>query len=186
MIFINWALENVYISNWISEYSIENRLLEKKLPKVLKNIWEINNIYFINWPWSFTCLRISTLTINLINFLMKWEIKFFNINKTDLYRNAFINNNKYEFIWLYIWQKKNIWKYNIKTWEKSIEKVEKKIENCLWENTSISKQYHNELIDIKFKNNSIEILWNIFKISDFEFKIVKNLIPDYQIEPNIS
>lgn len=141
-------------------YYLEKNNLEYNFPLFLKKIWLKNKIYIINWPWSFTTLRIGCIVLNTLNYIYKWKFEFYEINKIDflkkLYNEWLIN----KVINIYIWQEKN---YLIYDFEKNTYKI--------WNDNN------QKDIDI-FQNISIDI--NLFN-----WKKNNILKPYYFIPPNI-
>lgn len=195
MLFINISWDYISIFGDEVEYNFENKNLERVLPQVLKDIYEkkfFDKIYVLNWPWSFTSLRVGSLCLNTLNFLYPGKIDFFDISKIDFFK-YFVDKNFLPNIWvLYIWQKKNFWKYDfdlqnyeqvglddIKNFSSKyfVEKM-----NFVWEQEFPADIiFQDWLIWIKY-------CWKEFliKLNEISFKKVNIIEPNYMILPNIS
>lgn len=212
---INISSNIIYIySNWKTS-EIPRGSLEIELPKVLFDIinnewWIINNeIYVINWPGSFTNLRIGCLCLNMLNDLIKckienakWKIidsqlniNLYTIDKISLYTHLYEQKILWSRGLIYIGQQKNAWSIDLDT-----EQVEKvglseldtydwvdqfdgmNADNFVkfWFENSPDKPMESQII-VKFK-------WNRIALDPIQiwFKEVEQLVPNYMIEPNIS
>ena len=75
---------------------------------------QITDIYVINWPGSFTTLRVVCLTINLYVSTHAWAIRLRHCTKTDLYDKLVVWLGLSQ-IAIYIGQRNNMWLYNLTT-----------------------------------------------------------------------
>lgn len=141
-------------------YYVKKNKLEIQFPIFLKNLWLKKDIYIINWPWSFTTLRIWCIVLNTINYIYNFNINFYEINKIELFKKLYdkwLINSK---INIYIWQEKNFLIYDF---ENNIFKI--------WNEDNIKD------IDI-FNYLNIDI-------NDYNWNETKILKPYYFIPPNI-
>lgn len=67
-------ISDEYISIKWNESSLLIPNLESFLKKNNLNFDDIKNIITVNWPWSFTWVRTSTLVVNTISFITKAKI----------------------------------------------------------------------------------------------------------------
>lgn len=194
MIFVNLSSNYVQLFSNDFKYEFENRNFERKLPELLITIFKnkfYDKIFVLNWPWSFTTLRIWCLALNMLNFFYDNKIEFYSINKLDLYKKLL---NLYDFPskWIiYIWQKRNYWLYDF---ENNTYIVVNELNKYI--NSNIFVDYIvDDNIDKNFmvsfvleKNLNIEINNNWFDLHKIFLSInpSKQLIPDYIISPNIS
>ncbi len=192
MILFNISLEKIQIF-WEKKYNLENKNIERELPKKLKTITqesEDKNILVINGPWSFTALRSWCLALNILNFSCDFFYDIYSISKIDLYKYLFNNWFLPKIGIIFIWQKNNFWKYNFET--KTQEKINYK--NISFdENTFIDTLWYIKEEDIKNKALPKLINFNIKNSAffmDFDQKNIKidpeelNLEPTKEISPN--
>lgn len=66
-------------------------------------------VFVLNWPWSFTDIRIGTLALNAYNMLLGFPLEFFSVNKLQRYKILYIQKKVSQYCLMYIWQKKNYW-----------------------------------------------------------------------------
>lgn len=201
MLFINISSDKIYVYYENNVEIIESRNLEQIFPKFLKNLYNkkfIDKIYVLNGPWSFTSLRISTLCLNVLNFLYNDKISFYSISKIDFYKKIFLKWYLPKNWIIFIGQKKNLWKYDFSkdeyelvSWEFKTNEMSSDfpgIDNSEYfldifsfdwniEN-QLSFLSHNKII---FKWKEIMIDWDEFNLAS-----VKSLQPNYIIWPNVT
>lgn len=189
---INLSSDKVEIFQNNNITILEKNNLERNFPQTLKklNLQKNNKIYIINWPWSFTTLRVWTLTINIINRLFKKKLNIYNTSKIELYK-FLVWKNILPTKWIiYIWQRKKarLYDFTKNTYDYILYSEIKNLNS----NYFIDKIYninHNLKIDFYLENNNlvIKFLSNIHKISFKNLPFVKtNLIkPNYILRPNI-
>lgn len=206
MIFLNISSDKIQLSDWKKDVFLDRENLENSLWPVLVKLYkELNfkQIIILNWPWSFTHLRIWTLCVNLLNSLNQNNIKVYEISKPDffqvLYDKWFFSNISEKML-MYIGQKKNVRKYDfiIKKYEiTSFEKIlksdpknyifdslskEYRSSNLLLNNISIvSITLDKNLLKVSYKNSEIKI-----SIEDLNLKSQTEIHPNYFIEANIN
>lgn len=191
MLFLNISLPQIILEiNWETKI-IENKKTEETIPKILFEYFEkynFKNITIINWPWSFTALRIWSLSINILNFLKNYNLNLFSIDKITLYKYLF-EKNFLPWKWIiYIWQKKKALLYDFENDFSEnifIDNLEQKnLFTDFWlnsKNINILKiNLQNQKLNINFENNNI-------LVSPKEItKPEKTIQPNYLIQPNIS
>jgi hypothetical protein len=171
--------------------------LERKFPDILKNITtkfkDITKFVIINGPWSFTTIRICTLSFNLLNSLNNNKYTFSSISKIELYQHLYDSNFLPQYGFIFIWQRKNVWLYDFKKKEYIVYLIEK-IKDFSDEyfidkmfNIDIPKR---NMVDFIFEDNNIVIS---FHGKSFQFNIDKfwpipacTIQPNYMIKPSIS
>jgi hypothetical protein len=100
--------------------------LERSFPTQMYRYLELypnlKNIGIINWPWSFTSLRIACLSLNLIQLWRNQQLDFYVSNKLDLYHRCYSQWWFAKTLWVWIWQQKNHWIVDIptKTYQKEL------------------------------------------------------------------
>lgn len=158
--FINISSDKVQIFDWKKDIFLDRNGIENIFWKTLVKINKkspIKEIFLLNWPWWFTNLRVWTLCINLLNTLENQKIKIYDLDKFTLFKYLFskwIIPNQ----WIvYIWQKKNIWIYDL---NKNIyQKQELNNFNLDWKyflDQVLDDDYY-QWLDIK---NMIYVSWN--------------------------
>lgn len=88
--------------------------LEKNLPDFLYSRFaeaatEGSTVVVINWPWSFTNIRIATLALNTYNTLHNFGLHFMSIDKLQWYALLYKAERVGRYCVMYIGQKKNFW-----------------------------------------------------------------------------
>lgn len=172
-----------------------------------------SQLVVINWPWSFTNLRIVTLALNTYNMLHEFPIDFVSISKIDRYKAEFEaqKSGVKRYCLMYIGQKKNFWivDLSIKSGEWVIKN--KKDSSATPLNDAIVKVHVDQLKDhvatlwdewfvdemvAEGKEMIDEVLGeNLYDMYAFEDelretrddqKITKLLEPNYMIEANVN
>ena len=191
---INLSSDNIYILTWNQRIDISRGKLERNISQTIIDIYnqyKPQNIYIINWPWSFTNLRLGCLAINLLNYILsKTGQKLPNMYITD---KVTIFKTLERPSLIYIGQKNNYRLLNNGEIEKvSIGDLDQKklyfddlsdniyiwLPKVIFEYTgnNVYMTYDDlYLVDI---NNNKNITW-IFQI------IIWTLSPNYMMEPNI-
>ena len=191
---INLSSDNIYILTWNQRIDISRGKLERNISQTIIDIYnqyKPQNIYIINWPWSFTNLRLGCLAINLLNYILsKTGQKLPNMYITD---KVTIFKTLERPSLIYIGQKNNYRLLNNGEIEKvSIGDLDQKklyfddlsdniyiwLPKVIFEYTgnNVYMTYDDlYLVDI---NNNKNITW-IFQI------ITWTLSPNYMMEPNI-
>lgn len=153
--------------NILNKYFFDVRLNESTLliwefDNFLKqnniSFFDLENIVFVNWPWSFTWIRTVVLFVNTINFVIKKKITTLNyfelfdkypIIKTSSKRDSFVKFSKNEDI--EVLQNDIILKKITQNW----------ILNIFWDftfdkiNTFSDVNYENLIKNIIFQNQTI-------------------------------
>lgn len=181
--FINLSSDNIYILTWESRIDISRGQLERNISQSLLDIYsqyKPDNIYILNWPWSFTNLRLGSLAINLLLFILKQEGQnipnIYISDKISVYKT--INHP----IAIYIWQKNNYrWMQDWKTETINYSDISN---NSYLDDLSDNININLPKLQFSYKNDhiyidSIDISW-LFK------KLEWDITPNYMIEPNIS
>ncbi len=197
--FINISSDKVYIWTWdknifLNRNGIENILWSQLIKLYNKN--KFKEIIVLNWPWWFTNLRVSTLCLNLLNTLQKDKINIYDISKIDLYNHLYIKNLIPRYWIIYIWQRKNIRLYDFqkqKYTSQTIEDTDLDSDYFLdpvyekwyyWklnDKLGIKINYKKTLLKIKYKSKIFHI-----KIKDLNLKPIKQIQPNYMIDPQMN
>lgn len=74
-----------------------------------------STLYVINWPGSFTNLRVGTLVANLMWSLSKWTLQLMTIDKLSLFRYLYLQGILPVSGYIYFWQRKNFRIMNMET-----------------------------------------------------------------------
>lgn len=139
--------------NWYFHF-FNRKNLEKELPTYLYELWNLDDIYVIIWPWNFSTARIGTEILNILLFLKKIKTIYY-LDKLN-----FFNQLWYENIYLFSWNKNKFIKIK-KKWEYTIV-LRNDIENLQCEEVFEEKNNLN-LRTIKYKNilkNYKNLNWN--------------------------
>ena len=187
MLICDFSSEKIFV--W--EKTIENRDLEKILPKIiLETTKDQQNIFVINGPWSFNGLRIWILCLNLLNKLENNFHTFFEISKPNLAYQLFEMWKIWKKGLIYIGQRKNFWLIDCE--KKILEKVSKSEINFSkldWiEDMTLLE---NEILEYEKNWNKLEkiVFVDFLKTLDEKyfsnFEAKKILETNYMIEPNI-
>jgi len=197
--FINISSDKVYIWTWdknifLNRNGIENILWSQLIKLYNKN--KFKEIIVLNWPWWFTNLRVSTLCLNLLNTLQKDKINIYDISEIDLYNHLYIKNLIPRYWIIYIWQRKNIRLYDFqkqKYTSQTIEDTDLDSDYFLdpvyekwyyWklnDKLGIKINYKKTLLKIKYKSKIFHI-----KIKDLNLKPIKQIQPNYMIDPQMN
>jgi len=117
MLYLNISTDEVILQDKTQNQKIHRNEVEKQLGPILIKRHKKQNykqIIVVNWPWWFTNLRVWTLMINLLNKLNWDKIIIRSISKIQIFQ-YFYKQNILPRCWaIYIWQKKNIWLYDLK------------------------------------------------------------------------
>ncbi len=185
---INFSNNPIVIFDENEKYEIENKDIEFQLPKKLKQIfeWNIpNKIFAINWPGSFTALRVCCLCLNTINLIHKKQIKILETSKINIYKYSYKKWLIPKTWFIFIWQKKNVRNYNFeedfhqKFPLDKIKDFEKDYFSEINKNNLVSLEYKDKIITLSYKKKLIKIPENLFSVSKF-------IKPNYMMDVNIS
>lgn len=201
MSFINISSDNIHIIHDNQENLIDIKFLERTLPATLKVLYDnkpFKKFFVLNWPWSFTSLRVWCLSLNMLNFLFPNQgIKLLSISKIDLY-NYLVNQWVLPYKWLiYIWQRKNMRLYDFKLWKFDLILIDDL--RAFKEEVFVDKMFSdyylknidlNKMVWFWFEDQSLKVtfLWNksIIDISSLGLLELSQIQPNYIIQPNIS
>lgn len=193
----NISSDKVYLYSNFYKDIFNSSGLERTFPNILKNITDkfrdIDKLVIINGPWSFTTIRVCTLSFNLLNSLKNKKYSFLSISKIELYQSLYNSNFLPQYWFIFIWQRKNVWLYDFqnKKYEPypidNIKNFDKPYFIDKMFNIDIPKKY---MIDFIFENNNIFVSFQdkLFEINinNFENDFSDSINPNYLIEPNIS
>ncbi len=192
--FINISINGIKLFTEDNYIYLKQNNLEYEFPKILKEYYKpiYKNIYIINGPWSFTNLRIWTLTLNTLNFIQNFKLNFYNIGKINFFKYFVEQNILPSKGIIFIWQKKNAWLYNFKENGYQIIKYDqiKNIKDDFFID-DIEDFTHANKIQINYKQDQIIITFKNqnYKLSSEDFKKISQkthiLKPNYLIQPNI-
>jgi len=107
------------------KHSIDRFSIEKELSDLLLRLNEkhrIDQIYVVQWPGSFTVIRIWVLVINAFLMFQKSKILVYTLSKRELFKQLAIANPDVFSVksYLFIGQKKNTREYDVPTWNITI------------------------------------------------------------------
>lgn len=183
---------------------LERENIESSLWPVLIRLYkELNfkEVFVLNGPGSFTHLRIGALCLNILNSLAAGAIKVYEISKPDLFQYLYdrwiLKQNK---MFMYIWQKKNVWEYNFTTKKYEIVSFESLDKTMLNDYVldDVTKEYRSlnlrnndlNIISIDMKENMLHISQKDGKttlpLADLWIKPIVEVQPNYFIEANIN
>lgn len=199
MLFLNISSDKIFLKSQWEIIILDSQNLEREFPKILIKLYRKNpfsKIFVLNWPGSFTSLRIGVLSLNLLNFLLDNKIKFYDISKINFYKTLISKSILPKIWYIYIGQKKKVWKYDFDKDKYEYIEIEsiKDIKNnyfidvLYWDFKENFEQDKLVLLDfdaswitVKFKDKEKHIL-----LQDFNIQLVKVLEPHYLIQPSIS
>lgn len=93
-------------------YTIDRFAIETELTDVLLEVtskYPIFHMYVVQWPGSFTVIRIGILIINTFIMTYKNPLNIYTVTKKQLRKNSFSHKNMY----MFIGQKKNARHYHV-------------------------------------------------------------------------
>ncbi len=192
---------------WINDFFIiKKKEVINNLPKILSNLTKqnkLNKILVISWPWSFTTLRVWSLTVNTLKSIGN-NIDISQIDKITLLKDLKKNNNNLPDKGIInIWQSHNMLminlnQKNINIYENIIKKselnniiskeknifVEKLLEEDLW----IKKNIELSLQKLIQQDNNYYLIYNLWN-QEYQINIAKLstiqqelLTPQYMIK----
>ncbi len=182
--------------------------LEREIPGFLYNP-EFKNysgkLIVVNWPGSFTNLRIVTLALNTYNSLHDFKLDFVDVSKIDWYRSAFASQKCKRYCIMYIGQKKNYWLVDLQlitNYELQIASKDKAwihklhVDNLktyvddLWDNWFVDEMVAEgkETMDTIFGEGGYDMysFQNNYELEITKKDSTKLLEPNYMIEANVS
>ena len=178
----------IRIGSDYSEHS--NRWLERSFGPLFTQ-WmqehDISDIYVINWPGSFTTLRIICLVINLYVTIHPDTVRLHHCTKPQLYTALFADTDITK-LYLFVGQRRNLWLYDITS--QSHEMIAKAdIESSIMMD-DVSDEYadvHSHIV-LSVEDNIVSISrldqHSLVALSDV-MESVDTLHPHYLMEPNI-
>ena len=204
-LFMNISSDQVIISDGEMNILLERNDIEATLgPKLVQLIhkWNYTKIIVLNWPGWFTNLRVGTLCMNILNSVMNNQLSFYSISKVDLYKKAFENGILPETWIIYIWQKRNIWLWNCKKWEKiwqySFDELKdlNLIDFPIFLDEVVDENYYPDWLN-EYMNVKISFDWNnltidnnnkiiTFSIGELGLESLKSVAPNYMMDPSIT
>lgn len=196
--FINISSDKVYIWTWEKNIFLDRNGIENVLGSQLVKLYnkKFKEILVLNWPWGFTNLRVSTLCLNLLNTLQKNKIKIYDISKIALYTYLYSKNIIPRYWVIYIGQRKNIRFYDFAKQKYITQTIEEtSLDKDYFLDQVYEKWYHLHLNDklelkIKYKKTWLEIKWKSKKIEikfkDLKLKPIKQIQPNYMIDPKMN
>jgi hypothetical protein len=198
-LFLNISSDKVYIWTWTKNIFLDRNGIENILWSQLVKLYNKNKfkeILVLNWPWWFTNLRVATLCLNLLNTLQKDKIKIYDISKIDLYTYLYKNNLIPRHWIIYIWQRKNIRLYDFSKQKYITQTIEEtNLDKDYFLDQVYEKWYHlhlNNKLAIKIKHTEywLEITFKskktLIKLKDLKLKPLKQIQPDYMIDPKMN
>lgn len=203
--FINIATENIILYDRENSYVIPFRDVEQELTRICINSYKTylpESIYVLNWPWSFTNLRVWSLVINILLLLSQEKCKVYTIDKLSLYKavmkESFLPRHGY----IFMWQRKNIRYYdfeqdNYTIYSKSeLSTITPNFQNSqdenffvdlfIWPDFAEFFAWNSRMIDIVYRDEEVILLfwWKEHTIIHL-FSPTQKMEPYYAMEPNI-
>lgn len=174
--------------------------LEAQLPPLLSEI-SPKEIYFVSWPWSFTNLRVTCLTVNSYK-LFHPETTLYEHSKISLYKETTILPD----LWLlFIWQKKRARLYDFKNnfhtkvlltehqesqWDVFSEDMETQQSSHPSVSRDIKKENKDNGNNGNDKKNTLTMMYewkeDSREISEWNRASVENVSPHYMIQATVS
>ena len=191
---INLSSDNIYILVWSQKINIPRGKLERNISQTIIDIYnqhKPSDIYIINWPWSFTNLRLGALAINLLNYTLSKAVqKLPNIYITD---KITIFKTIERPTLIYIWQKNNYRLLNNNEIQKvSVDDLDQK--KIYFDDLSDDIYIWLPKITFEYIDNNIYINYDDLSLLDINhhknitwlFRLLNwNVAPNYMMEPNI-
>lgn len=178
--------------------------IERKLPVLLIACikkYDIEDILVLNGPGSFTTLRLGCLTLNAIKQFGDRTITLYSLSKLALYRYAYEAWVLPKEWYIFIGQKKNMWKVSY-DWNEELYWRKKEIvhhddiqpwtnnyfiDPC--EHVCVEKLDRKYSVDISFDGASIHVSYNWLTCSFDKIKLwlvsCETIEPQYCMEPQI-
>ncbi len=206
VMFVSLSAEYIVIYTQDEKFIIPFQSVEEDLTATLIRLYrdyKPSVICVLNWPWSFTNLRVGALVVNMILLLSKGECKLQSIDKLSLYRYAFLQGFLPRYGYLFIWQRKNIWYYDFETetyevYKKTDPDFLSRIiptdwsESLYFVDTFIGEDFdffhqHPGMISLQYEDNNILLQYSHNEQFDCThiFENKTSLEPFYGMEPNI-
>lgn len=199
--FVNLATENILLHDQWSSCTIPFRNVEEELNTLFIQSYKKNipdKIYVLNWPWSFTNLRVWCLVLNTLMLLKRQATDLYVVNKIELYTMAVKNWLLPRYGYMFIWQRKNVWYYDFveqtyivyskdeltNIWD--IDSTHCFIDTFVWQDFA---EYFNESsnnVSLVYENGEVILiyLWHKYIVTDY-FIYTESIEPYYAMEPNI-
>lgn len=198
--FINISSDYVQIRDTHGQKNIHRNDVDTQFWPILIQKYRqdsFDKIIMINWPGGFTNLRVWTLCLNILRSLEPQKITISECSKIDIFTYAYQQWFLPRRGIIYIWQKHNVWYYDLKqgTYQ-TIRKSDiiKFDQDNLFFDFVFDKEYYTEeqqqkIITFQW-NEDIALVFhgNILNITSQEIcKTVIGIIePKYMVEPIIS
>ncbi len=194
MLFINISSDKINIQNSDNSRVLDGDDVEKQLPAKLRELYDEHNydkIFVLNWPGSFTTLRVGSLSLNMLNFIYKDKIDILSVGKIALY-NSFVQNWLLPDKWLiYIGQSSKMRCYNfVKKEHKIIQLEDVDIDGMFVDQLFCKEKVESMsgMLEISLVWEKIQINYNddSMSIDTNEFgQFQKYISTNYIIEPSI-
>ncbi len=172
--------------------------VQSQFPQLLSDVVKkhpTKEIYVINWPGSFTNIRIGSLVINLLKWLNP-DIQIYHLSKPQFFKHLARSFNLPAKIYLFIGQKKKAWLYDLQADKYEIVNYE---EIPIEEDTAFDQTFdfspyipQEKMINFQFLENG-ELFFDRNRkyfqgeiIKNFPWQSISMLTPNYMIAPNIS
>lgn len=197
MLFANISSDKIQFVLEGEETLIEHIDLEKSMAHFLNaklKTQDSNKVVIINGPGSFTNLRISTLSLNMFNFLNNHSLDFYSIDKLSLYQKLYQKKLIPAVGYIYIGQKKNRWRVNFSTMEREQVQIHDTdtadgFVDHLFERSALV-DHNPQFIELGREDESLVVnyLGTKTEISLTELHIVptKNVEANYMMEANVT
>lgn len=197
MFFVNFSSNYVQILWNDFKYEFENRNFEQILPNILSQIYEKNfydKIFVLNWPWSFTTLRIWSVALNMLNLFKDYKIQYYSTNKINFYKQIRKQLNLPRYWLIFIWQKLNYRLYDFDADSFITQDITQLslVEEFFvdWLSAWLLWEFDNKKVFISIQSDKLLVTyWSnkiLIWIEELGIQPVFNLVPDYMISPNIS
>ena len=199
--FVNLATENILLHDQWWSHVIPFRNVEEELNTLFIQSYKKDlpdKIYVLNWPWSFTNLRVWCLVLNTLMLLKKHDTNLYVVNKIELYTMAVKNWLLPRYGYIFIWQRKNVWYYDFveqaytvysKDELANIWDIDSKhcfIDDFVWQDFIEYFGWCDNHVSLSYKDDEVILQYwdNVYHITQY-FSYTESIQPYYAMEPNI-
>lgn len=199
--FLNLSTDNVILCDNNDIHHISFHWIEQNLPDTIIKSYKKycpKKIYVLNWPWSFTNLRVWCLTCNTLLLLQK-DTEIMTIDKISLYYKCYLDWILPRFGYIFMGQRKNIWYYDFQEntyvvyskieLDKHIQSHSQDksffVDIFIWEDFAEWFKDHRFMVQVNYIDRVVlSWLWSKKDITEF-FASTRKIEPYYAMEPNI-
>ncbi len=193
---ISLGFDSIVIATGSHTITLGRDDIEYRLGPCLLDLLQLQHrdcLYVINWPGSFTHIRLWCLVLNTLASLPHSTLKLFHIDKISFYRSFVRQGFLPPIAYLFIWQKRFCRRYDFTLDEKRLVALESLTlasdsffcDPIQWWPDSV----HSCFVTTGYDNGNIEVdfQWNRIVNSPDTIGFIPSdiLRPEYMIEPNI-